>query len=266
MRISDYRIYFFYFLQFIKSRAEYKVDFIFGLIANVLVSLFGLLFILLLIDGEQITSIGEWSRNEVLFIYGYSMLAFSLFNMVAQNLYRFGDKYIIEGQFDRVLLRPLGSIGQVIFESFNLDALGTFALGIFILFKSSSALQIDFFASDYLWLAISVSCGAIILLSVFVTLASFSFYFEDRLGIGAPVYSLITFGRYPTPIFNKTLQMILSFIIPFAFVAFYPATHFLFKEGFHYWCYSTPLVALVSVTIAGIAWKAGVYRYSSTGS
>jgi ABC-2 type transport system permease protein len=186
-------------------------------------------------------------------------------NCVSQNLFRFGDKYIIGGQFDRVLLRPLSSIAQVLFESFNLDSIGTFILGLVVLVRSSNNLGIIFTINDYLWLFFSVISGAIILVSVFISLASLSFHFEDKLGVGAPVYGLINFGRYPVNIFNKTVQFVLSFVIPFAFVAFYPATHFFNKSGFEFYCYLTPVVALVSFMISLFFWGYGTKKYTSTG-
>jgi len=258
-------IYFYYFLQFLKSKAEYRLDFLVGILSNILISLFGLFFILMLLNGESVKSIGEWSRLEVMLIYGYSMISFALFSTVSINLYRFGDKYVIGGQFDRVLLRPLNSLSQVLFESFNLEAIGTFLLGLLIFRHSIIELGICLAPLDYLWLIISALSGTCILISVFVFLSTLSFYFEDRLGIGAPVYSLINFGRYPTPIFNSTIQFILSFIVPFAFVAFYPATHFLGRQEYQYFCYATPLVALICLYVANLAWNKGVKNYASTG-
>lgn len=259
------RIYFHYFLIYIRGKASYKLDFLVGIISNLLVGGFGLLFVLVLMDGKIINSLGEWSKEEVLFIYGYSLLAFSFFNCVSQNLFRFGDRYIIGGQFDRVLLRPLSSIAQILFESFNLDSIGTFILGLVVLINSANNLEMSFSFIDYVWLIFSVLSGSIILVSVFISLASLSFHFEDKLGVGAPVYGLINFGRYPINIFNKTVQFVLSFIIPFAFVAFYPATHFFTKEGFEIYCYLTPVVAVVSFSIALYFWEIGTRKYTSTG-
>ena len=116
-------IYFHYFLVYLKSRAVYKFDFAVGLFSHLLIGTFGLLFVVMLMDGEQINSLDGWSKDEVIFIYGYSLLSLSLFNSVSMNLFRFGDRYVNGGQFDRVLLRPLNTIAQVIFESFNLDSI-----------------------------------------------------------------------------------------------------------------------------------------------
>lgn len=264
--MRSFSIYAYYFLIYIKSRYAYKVDFIVGLISNAMVGIFGLVFVYVLMSNRNVSSIGGWSKDEVMFIYGYSLFSLSIFNSVASNLYRFGDRYINGGNYDRILLRPLGAIPQVLFESFNLDAISTLILGWYVLLKSGAALGLSFSGVDILWIILSGISGATILISVFIILASLSFHFDDKLGIGAPVYSLINFGRYPVTIFNKTIQYILSFIIPFAFVAFYPATHFFPEKGdFLIFCYSTPLVALLLLTLARLFWKWGEKKYTSSG-
>ncbi|MCB0322222.1 MAG: ABC-2 family transporter protein [Bdellovibrionales bacterium] len=259
-------IYGSYFNQFLMSRLAYKWDFFASLIANIVVTLSGLLFIVLLIDGEAVPSLQGWTREEVLFIYGYSMISLALFNTLSPNLYRFGDKYVIEGQFDRVLLRPLNTLCQVLFESFNLESVGSLFVGIWLIFYTGASLGMEFGALDYLWLLVSGISGGIILTSVFVLLASLSFHFQDRLGIGAPVYNLINFGRYPLPIFNNVVQFVLKWVVPFAFVAFFPATHFFSRPGFEFFCYFTPGMAAICLLVAALAWTYGVSKYTSTGS
>lgn len=255
-----------YFSQFLKARMEYKADFFASIIANMLVAASGLLFVIFLIDGTVIPDIQGWTRYEVLFIYGYSMISMALFSVVGPNLYRFGDKYIIEGQFDRVLLRPLNSLQQVLSESFNLESIGSICVGGAVVGYSARELNLVFTPMDYLWLAVSSISGGAILLGTFVFLSSLSFHFEDRLGIGAPVYNLINFSRYPLPIFNEIVQFILRWVVPFAFVAFYPATHFLSRDGFAFFCYLTPVVAIVVLFLAAASWRFGVACYSSTGN
>lgn len=259
-------IYFSYFAQFLKGRMSYRWDFFASIVSSMLVTGSGLLFVILLLDGKEIPNLNGWSREEVLFIYGYSMIATSIFSTFAINLYSFGDRYVIQGQFDRVLLRPLNSAFQVLFESFNLDTLGGLLLGLGILGYSAQRLDIHFGFLDVLWILVSSVSGGIIILAFFTFLASLSFHFEDRVGIAPPFYNMLNFGRYPLPIFNNVIQFILRWLVPFSFVAFYPATHFFSRKGFELYCYGTPLVALVCVAIATVAWKIGVRHYASTGS
>jgi ABC-2 type transport system permease protein len=264
--VRSARIYLLYLAQFFKGRLAYKWDFFASLFGSLLASFSGLLFLFFLMDGSTVADLRGWTRDEVLFIYGYSFIATGFFLFLAPNLFQFGDRYVIQGQFDRVLLRPLGTLGQVLFESFSLESLGNVFVGIGVLIYASARLNLNFSAFDYLWLVISTVSGAAILLSVFIFLTSLSFHFEDRIGITPPFYNLISFSRYPLPIFHRVIQFVLSGVVPFAFVAFFPATHFFAKEGFAVFCYMTPLVAVVTALIALWAWQFGVSRYASVGN
>jgi ABC-2 type transport system permease protein len=259
-------IYFKYFLQFLKSKLAYRWNFAAAVLSNLFVAITGMLFVVFLIDGRQVQELQGWSRAEVLFIFGMATVSTALFGTLSVNLYSFGDRYILKGQFDRVLLRPLNSLSQVMFESFNLDSIGSLLAGIATLVYACNKLAISFSFFDFVWLTLACFSGAVILLSVFVVLASASFHFEDRFGIAPPFYNLMAFGRYPLPIFNRVIQFILTAVVPFAFVGFYPATHFFEREGFEVFCYSTPLVAFLSIFVAWKFWQFGVSRYESAGS
>jgi len=264
--MKEFRIYLLYFKQFLLARLSYRADFFASLVASVFISVTGILFVFVLVDGEVVKDLRGWSRDEVLFIVGYSFLATAIFSVLAPNLYQFGDKYIIQGQFDRVLLRPLSSLGQVLCETFNLESLGNLIIGGLTIALAKSHLGLTFSFLDYLWLVVSAISGGVILLSFFVILASLSFHFEDRLGISAPFFNLLNFGRYPLPIFHRAIQLLLTTVVPFGFVAFYPATHFFTKTGFEYYCYCTPIVALTTTLLAVVFWRAGESRYASVGN
>lgn len=259
-------IYSLYFAQFLKSRLSYKGDFFASLAGNLGASLSGILFVWFLMDGSTVTDLRGWLRDEVLFVYGYSFIATGLFLLLAPNLFDFGNRYIIQGQFDRVLLRPLNPLSQVLFESFSLESLSNVVVGATVMTVAKNNLGIRFSIADYLWIVVSAVSGAVILLSVFVFLASLSFHFEDRMGISPPFYNLINFSRYPITIFNRVIQIILSVLVPFAFVAFYPATRFFTHQGFQVLCYLTPLVAAGTFCLALAGWKFGVSKYTSVGN
>lgn len=260
------RIYSGYFARFLIARMEYKVDFFFSMLSNLLATAMGMVFIIFLINGESIKSIQGWTRDEVLFIYGYSMIPMAVFGTFAFNLYQFGDKYVIQGQFDRVLLRPLNSLFQVLFESFNLESIGTLLTGLAVVLYTSMKMGHSFGIAESLWLVLSAISGGIIMISVFVIVSAASFFFEDRMGIAAPVYNLSNFGRYPLPIFGKVIQFILSWIVPFAFVSFFPATFFLRREGFELLCFFSPVMAVITAFVASVVWRAGIKRYGSVGN
>ena len=54
-------------------------------------------------------------------------------------------------------------------------------------------------------------------------------------------------------------------IVPFSFAAFYPATVFLRSTEFRVFVWLTPVVAVVSITVALFVFSRGMRRYASTG-
>lgn len=258
------RVYAALFVQMLKVRLAYKADFLFDLLATGLGGLASLLFVLLLF--HRITDLAGWSREEILFIYGLSMVSYGMFGTVAWNLYEFGDRYIVQGRFDRVLLRPVGSFGQVMCDSFRISALSESLIGLGVLLWAARRLELAPSVAGVAAGAAAVLSGAAIFIAVFAFLSSLSFHFEDRIGISPPVFNLIAFSRYPQTIFPQSLQFVMRWVIPFGFVAFYPATFLLGRSRLEGLALLAPVVAVAFSLLTAAAWRVGVRRYESTGS
>jgi ABC-2 type transport system permease protein len=253
-----------YFAQYTKVRLAYKADFIIAFFSSMAATVLGFGFVLVLFT--KIPKLQDWSFYEILFLYGFSLIPLGFFNVVSWNLYEFGDIYMIEGRFDRIMLRPVDTLFQVLFEKFRLESLQEVATGLLVVGISARKLNIAWGPVDFFWFAIMVAAGTFIYLAVFLILTAVSFWFEDRVGIVPPVFNMLTFGRYPLTIYNVFIQFLLSWIIPFGFASFYPTTHFLGREAFATYFHLVPLVAVVFSALAVVVWNRGVANYSSTGS
>jgi ABC-2 type transport system permease protein len=258
------RLFLLYFAQYAKVRLAYKADFFIAFFSSMAATVLGFGFVLVLFS--KIPQLQGWSFYEILFLYAFSLIPLGFFNVVSWNLYEFGDIYIIQGRFDRILLRPVDTLFQVIFEKFRIESLQEVVTGLLVIAICNRHLQLAWALTDYLWFAVMAVCGALIYLSVFLTLTAVSFWFEDRVGIVPPVFNMLTFGRYPLTIYNVFIQFMLSWIIPFGFASFYPTTHFLKRESFASYFHLVPLVAAAFSTLAVLVWNRGVRNYSSTGS
>ena len=124
------RLFFLYFAQYAKVRMAYKADFIIAFFSSMAATVLGFGFVLVLFS--KIPRLQDWSFNEVMFLYGFSLIPLGFFNVVSWNLYEFGELYIIEGKFDRVLLRPVDTLFQVIFEKFRLESLQEVVTGFVV--------------------------------------------------------------------------------------------------------------------------------------
>jgi ABC-2 type transport system permease protein len=257
-------ILFSYFGQFLKNRLSYRVDFLVDSLA-----VFGALAVhltFLAVLYTKIRSFAGWSLDELIFIHGFSLVPLGIFNLISFNLWSFSEVHLVEGRFDRVLLRPVNPVFQILFESFNVAALNEIVIGGVLLSVTGARLGLSPEPLDFLLFPIFAVSAAAVYLGVFLLLTSVSFWFEDRLGIGPPVYNMIRFARYPVTIYHPAIRALLSWIVPFSFAAFYPATRFLRVEEFRILAGLTPVVGFVCVTVAIWVFHQGTKRYTSTGS
>lgn len=253
-----------YFAQYLKARVAYKGDFIITIANSFLATAASFGFVLIIFS--RIPNLKGWSFYEVMFIYSFSLLPLGLFNIVSLNLYQFGEVYVIEGKFDRVLLRPLSSLFQIVFEAFRLEAIQEVLTGIALLWYCARKLNVQWTALNLSLMVVMALSAAVIYLSIFLILTAISFWMEDRIGITPPVFNMIGFGRYPLTIYNGAIQFFLSWIVPFAFASFYPATGFLGRAEYRAYFSLVPVVATALFTLSIFVWNRGVRRYSSTGS
>jgi ABC-2 type transport system permease protein len=253
-----------YFAQYAKVRISYRGDFFISLATSMAATIFSLGFVVILF--QKATQLAGWRLEEVVFLWGFTQIPYGLFNVISPNLYDFGNNYIIEGKFDRVLLRPVSSLFQVLFETFRIESLQEVATGTFCMWWASHRLGIHWGAGKFLMLLFFGLCAAIIYVSIFLILSTVSFFWEDRIGVHPPVWNVIAFGRYPLSIYSGVVQFFLCWIIPFGLASFYPSVRLLGRTVTPEYLPLVPVVAIVFLTIAVSLWNFGTRHYSSTGS
>lgn len=262
--IWELGIYGAYFGQFVKTRLAYRMDFFID-VAAVMFSLVIQLAILTTLF-SKVTALKGWTFEQVLFIYGFSLVPLGLFNLTSVNLYRFSDTFIIQGKFDRVLLRPVGTLSQVMFEEFNVAGLNEVLLGTAVMIYAGIKMELAFGTSTVLGMLVLGPSASLVYTGVFLGITAVSFWHEDRMGLAPPIYNVIRFSRYPMTIFGAPVRLFLTFVLPFAWVAFYPATWFIGSPEFSRFAMFTPVVGVVVFTGAVLIWRAGTRNYTSTGS
>ena len=198
-------------------------------------------------------------------MYKRQLLPLGVFIVLSLNLYDFADRYLTEGRFDRVLLRPVAPLFQILFESFRLEALQEILTGLFAMAWALRRLP-DPDLAGLLLLPLWALFGGAIYVGVFAILTATSFWIEDRIGLAPPVFNLMAFGRYPITIYDVKVRVLISTVIPFAFATFYPTAMVLRRREFLPYFWAVPFVALLVGAAAVSLWRAGIRRYGSTGS
>ncbi len=249
----------------IKRIVEYKEDFFIGIFAMILTNVITVLFYWVIM--QNIPSINGWTLNELLFLFGIEAIAWGLWNTFLKGgaPWRIG-KQVRDGTFDRSLIQPIGNLKYQLVSTFDTDGIGDLISGIFVLSISMGLVGIVWTPVKLIYLLAFLLSGAIIVFSTFLVLSTITFWTVE---IGAIVDIMWTLGRfteYPLDIYNKSIKTFLTFVLPLAFINYFPASAILGKGIWPQLQYLSPLVAVISFAVAYNFWKFGLKHYSSTGS
>ncbi|MCC7431406.1 ABC-2 family transporter protein [bacterium] len=260
-----FSILWYYILQNAKVKFTYRANFYFSFLATFAYVFVNLSFIWVIF--QQVPFLRNWKFEEVVFLLGIGELTFGIFStffgQIAMNL---PGNYILDGQLDRPLLRPINTLVQLVIENFNFNEVIIILKGLALIVYSSIVLNFSFgIWKIFLLLSLSV-CGAMIYSGIFLFFSSLSFWFRDRRGFTDPLYVLNNYSRWPLEIFPKGIKLFFTWLIPFGFVAFYPATLVLEKDNFGNVAFFTPLVAIFFFGISILTFLKGLKKYESSGT
>nr|WP_285846830.1 ABC-2 family transporter protein [Priestia koreensis] len=252
-----------YISQYMKTRLQYRTDVVVELLSDLLFQAVNLIFILVVFGHTQL--LNGWSRDEIIFIYGFFLVPFALFSAFF-NIWDFNERYIVKGEMDRILTRPIHSLFQVILERMELESLFGAFTGLAVMLYAGSRLALDFHWYDVIIFVAFVFGGALVYAGIFVAIASIGFWSDARTSIMPTMYNIGNYGRYPVDIYNQIIRYILTWILPFAFVGVYPAAYFLGKTKWYGYAFLTPVMGIVFFGISLVLWNIGVKKYRGAGN
>lgn len=250
--------------QFMKSLVQSKVDFIIGLLGFFLSQLFGIVFLSLVF--KQIPSLNGWTFEQLVFIYGFAQMPRGIDHFLTDNIWMLAMRYVIRGEFDRFLLRPINPFFQLICDKFQADALGELIVGLALVVFSVVNHTVQVTPMNIVLFVISVLAGALIYTAIKLFFASLAFWIKDSIAVLQLAYETADFAKYPISIYPKTIRIVLTYLIPFAFVAFFPASFFLTGKNVLTTIGAEVLIAGIVWIIAYAVFRKGLTVYESAGN
>lgn len=257
-------LYKIFFVQYMKAQMQSKVDFIIGFFSFFLNQILGIVFLYLIF--EQIPNLNGWNFFQLVFIYGYAQIPRGIDHFFTNYLWIFTRKTVKEGLFDRYLLRPVNPLFQILVEQCCPDGIGELLVGIILVIYATINLKISITFTMICWFVISILFGALIYMSIKVFFATSTFFFKDAYQLLFLGYNFSDFVKYPLEIYNKSIRFILSYVIPFGFTAFIPASYFLKANTLRNTIIIEVLVALFFFLGAYKFFCFGCNKYESAGN
>ncbi len=259
------RLYKVFVKQFFKFLVQSKVDFLIGLMGFFFTQAAGIAFLFLVF--RQIPSLGDWTLSELIFIYGFAQIPRGIDHLFTDNIWLVAWRLVVNGKFDRYLLRPMNLFFQVICEKLQPDALGELLVGTILIIVSLSKGIVLVDGAHVVFFVVSILAGAVIYTAIKLLFASLAFWMKISGPVLYTAYQLADFAKYPTEIYSRVVRVVITWIIPFAFVAYLPASYFL-KPSVSPWntigveC----ILAVVFFGIAYLVFNRGTHAYESAGN
>ncbi|MFC9845467.1 ABC transporter permease [Streptomyces sp. NPDC060223] len=252
----------------IRSTMAYRASFAMTLFGNFVMT--GLDFVTILLMFSQVDRLGGYSLAEVALLYGLGGTAFGLADLGFGTMDRLGRR-VRDGTFDTLLVRPVPVLAQVAADRFAVRRIGRVTQGLLVLGFALVALDISWTPLKVLLIPLTLLSGGAIFGAVFVAGAAFQFVAQDASEVqNSFTYGGSTLLQYPPTVFAKDLVRGVTFVFPLAFVNWLPALYVLgrpYPLDLPTWvAFAPPLVAAVCCALAGLAWRAGLRSYRSTGS
>ena len=257
------KIYFKSLAMHLKGELEYRVNFILSFLSQILV-FFTYYFVILALF-TKFDHIKGFTLYEVLLCFSIIQFGFSFNEVFARGVDRF-DRLIIQGGFDRLLLRPRNIILQVLCSDSDFVKSSRLIQAIIVMVIALLHLDIEWNLMRVVTLLLMLFSACIIFFGIFLAAAAYCFWTVQ----GLEVRNVFTDGgkhmaQYPIGVFQKGFVWFFTFIIPYAFVNYYPLLYFLGKKESIIYGFSPLLVILFLIPCIGIFYW-GMKRYTSVGS
>ena len=257
------KIYLLVEAQYIKARMQYRADFIISSIGMLLSSITGILLFWVVFN--TIPTLAGWSFDELLFIYGFYLLALSPPQILFDNIWSLRMK-VWDGSFIKYYFRPLNMLFYYVSEVVDIKGFTQFVLGILCIIYASAQLGLQWSLLKVLLLVAMVSTASLVMISMLIIAGSSAFWIVNSYPVLAFAFKLREFAFYPVTIFDGFFRILFTYLIPLGFIAFYPAQVFLRPQDISLTVYLSPLVGIVFFFIAYKVWTTGVNFYTGTGS
>jgi ABC-2 type transport system permease protein len=245
-----------------KSWWQYRADFFISVVSALLHDGSSLLFLSVIF--ASVRQLEGWSLYEILLIWALEVMIRSVAHCFFDVPHRI-HMYVHSGDLDRLLVRPPALLLQIAGErGMSVEFVGQLAIGMGALLAVVPGLHLPWWSVFYLPLIIVT--GVLIMSGLHLLFACLNFCFTNAIAALSTVTWMYRFGQYPVTIFALPLRFLLTWVLPYAMMGFYPAAFLLRGDEYRLYGLLAPLMGLLLFGLSLLVWRVSLSRYQSTGS
>lgn len=252
----------------VQSQMEYPLFFLSWLIMVPLQWFAGIYMLKLLV--YRFHAIQGWEFPQLAFLYGLSVISHGLMVIFFSRIWDV-DRLIINGEFDRMFLRPLNVFFQLVVNYLELIGIIDIIPGVLIFIYGCKSAHFILSPGNIILLILVIIGAALIRTAFYTFMHTIAFWTKKSHPLRGIGIRLMQYGTtYPLSIYPYAIQVLLTFVLPIGFISFYPACEFLGMPGSFIFpvkqSFLTVLVGIVFFAASQLFFKMGLKNYESSGS
>lgn len=204
-----------------RSQMRYRANIVMGMIGGICFQ--ATQIIALIVTLHAFGQLGQWTPDHIAFLASMRLCSHALYVIPFGGIIR-TSQLVMDGTFDRLLLRPVNLFTQIVARHFNVLSLGDGILAGALMAVFLPRALPNASGGNYAFLVVAILGGALVELSIHTAIASAAFRWKNAFSLHVLADSTISsLGMYPTSIFTVPVVSALTFAFPLSFIAFLPA-------------------------------------------
>lgn len=251
----------------IKGMLTYRWSFLANCISQALD--YSVTFLLMWIMISAFHTMNGWNPYEVMLLYAFSLFAYGIAGTFFFNILNLVPGQILRGTFDDVLVKPVKILPYLISSSFICNYAAHMTLSTIVVAVCMKALNLSL-TWRFLGMAAEILLfGSLIYAGLFLLVTASAFFAAKIDALFQIMYFFREVSYYPVSVFPRVIQVIVTTLVPYGFVNYYPLRALLGKEDdviFGRAAAWGPLVAVLFFTAACFIFVRSAKCYKSSGS
>ncbi len=256
------KLYILFQIQNIKSLAQYRTDFLMMIFFTLFSQ--GCNLGLICIIYSNIPQVGGWTMWEILLLYGFLLFSEGFINFFFQGAWKITNM-IHMAELDRFLIRPVPVGLQLLTAKIDFDGLNKMMIAAAVLIMGFSKCKVEWNLPKILLFLLFLAEACLIRVCMIWIASCVSFWMEGRKNnLNYFIISLGEMAKYPLTIYPAVFQGIFGYLIPYAFISYYPIGYILGKDGTKTGALSIPLFCITMLAVSCLILKSGLKNYESS--
>ena len=248
----------------LRALLEYEADFWILAAATVLTQVVNVVFLSALF--AKVPTLNGWTFWSVLMMFGAVALAEGAGSLFFEGMWNLALR-INTGELDYYLVRPYPVVLQASSAEIGINGLSNIVIGGLMIGTAVAHVDVAWSPGKVLFGVVLLVSAIVIKVSINLATNSVSFWLSSPEPLFAfAVHQVGDLARFPLSIYPFALKAVLGFVLPFAFIGFFPVAFLLDAGGLGWAGLLTPVVAVWCAAVALTVFHRGLRRYDSAGN